>query len=92
MDPYLHLLHPGNCHLSCRPCDPYSLDYFADLRRSSQKDVLPGPFTRGLLIDERGEPTNTEHAYYRAAQCVKQWCVPGYEVDPPFAGWETELH
>jgi hypothetical protein len=49
-------------------------------------------FSNVLTVDESGVPTNSERAYFRAAQCVSQWCVPGYKVEPQFAGWEVELH
>ena len=49
-------------------------------------------FSNVLEKDESGKITNKERAYYRAAQCVKQWCITGYEVEPQFEGWEVELH
>jgi len=68
-------------------------------------DYVPGLFSCGstleavyavfanvLTVDVHGNPTNTDRAYYRAAQCVREWCVPGYEVTPRWQGWEIELH
>ncbi|WP_443098503.1 DUF7677 family protein [Undibacterium terreum] len=30
-------------------------------------------------------------AEHRAAQCIRRWCDPAYEVNPPFEDWEAEL-
>jgi hypothetical protein len=45
-----------------------------------------------LEVDENGEVLNDGDAQYRAAQWIRRHCDPGYEVDPPFQPWETELH
>jgi hypothetical protein len=69
------------------------IDYVPGLFNcGSTLEAIYAVFSNVLTIDERGNPTNQERAYFRAAQCVKQWCVPGYRVEPQFAGWETELH
>ena len=68
-------------------------DYVSGLFNcGSTLEAIFAVFSNVLLIDEHGNPTNKERAYFRAAQCTKQWCVPGYEVEPQFEGWETELH
>ena len=69
------------------------IDYVPGLFNcGSTLEAIYAVFSNVLTIDERGSPNNYEHACLRAAQCVKLWCVPGYRVEPEFAGWETELH
>lgn len=48
-------------------------------------------FTNVLEVDETGTVTNDGHAQQRAAQWIRHYCDPSYEVDPPFQPWETEL-
>ncbi|MFJ4847833.1 hypothetical protein [Streptomyces sp. NPDC088733] len=45
-----------------------------------------------LEVDEDGEVLNDGEAQYRAAQWIRAYCDPGYEAEPPFQAWETELH
>jgi hypothetical protein len=45
-----------------------------------------------LEVDANGEVLNDGDAQYRAAQWIRHFCDPTYEVDPPFQAWETELH
>ncbi|MDT0380148.1 hypothetical protein RM572_15410 [Streptomyces sp. DSM 42041] len=45
-----------------------------------------------LCVNEHGEVLNAGDAEYRAAQWIRAHCDPSYEVEPPFAPWETELH
>jgi hypothetical protein len=67
--------------------------YVADLfGYGSTLEAIFAVFSNVLTIDEQDNPSNKEEAFFRAAQCVKQWCVTGYEAEPGFAGWETELH
>ncbi|HYW72050.1 MAG TPA: hypothetical protein VE961_13515 [Pyrinomonadaceae bacterium] len=58
----------------------------------SNLEAVYAVFSNVLMIDTHGNPTNTNRAYFRAAQCVRRWCVPGYEEEPPFQAWEVELH
>lgn len=48
-------------------------------------------YTNVLEIDENGKVTNDEQASYRAAQWIRAYCDPQYEVEPPFEQWECEL-
>lgn len=48
-------------------------------------------FVNVLEVDERGLVTNAKIAERRAAQYIRSYCDPAYEVQPPFEPWETEL-
>lgn len=45
-----------------------------------------------IELDENGTVLNAKYAEERACQSLRQYCVPGYEADPPFEEWETDLH
>ncbi|GAA3192000.1 hypothetical protein GCM10010486_71420 [Nonomuraea roseoviolacea subsp. carminata] len=45
-----------------------------------------------LQVDASGQVLNEAEAQYRAAQWIRSYCDPGYQVEPPFRAWETELH
>jgi hypothetical protein len=49
-------------------------------------------FANVLQIDESGQVINDGDATYRAAQWIRSYCDPDYQVEPPFQTWETELH
>lgn len=48
-------------------------------------------FTNVLEVDQEGKVTNHQQAAHRAAEWIRGYCDPGYEEQPPFAPWETEL-
>jgi hypothetical protein len=48
-------------------------------------------FANVLELGDDGRVVNAAHAQRRAAQYIRQYCDPAYQVIPPFAGWETEL-
>jgi hypothetical protein len=48
-------------------------------------------FSNVLELDQFGQVRNTTHAQWRAAQYIRQYCDPTYQVIPPFEAWETEL-
>ena len=48
-------------------------------------------FTNVLEIDEDGQVTNDGLAQERAAQWIRRYRDPSYQVEPPFEPWETEL-
>jgi hypothetical protein len=48
-------------------------------------------FTNVLEVDEEGKVTNAGLATERAAQWIRRYCDPSYQVEPPFEPWETEL-
>jgi len=69
------------------------IDYWADLKDSpSLMEEVYAIFANVLEFDENGVPTNAKYAEFRAAQCIRRWCDPSYEVAPPFEAWETELY
>jgi hypothetical protein len=45
-----------------------------------------------LKVDTDGKVSNEAEAQYRAAQWIRHYCDPEYQVEPPFQAWETELH
>lgn len=49
-------------------------------------------FANVIAFDDRGNPTNAKYAEHRAAQYIRRYCDPTYEVVPTFEGWEVELH
>lgn len=44
-----------------------------------------------LRMDEEGRVLNEEQAWARAAQMIRMYADKGYEVQPSFEAWETEL-
>ncbi|WP_434097638.1 DUF7677 family protein [Streptomyces viridosporus] len=48
-------------------------------------------FANVLEADEHGRTLDGGDAQYHAAQWVRSRCDPGYQVEPPFEAWETEL-
>lgn len=49
-------------------------------------------FANVIELSPDGEPTNEKYAEHRAAQYIRWYCDPTYEVDPPFEIWEMELY
>ncbi|HEX7687009.1 MAG TPA: hypothetical protein VF453_04830 [Burkholderiaceae bacterium] len=69
------------------------IDYWPALRESpSLLEETYAIFANVLEFDATGTPVNAKYAEYRAAQCIRRWCDPAYEVVPPFEDWETALH
>jgi hypothetical protein len=69
------------------------IDYVPELLHcGSTLEGVCAVFSNVLALDDNQMPTNEQHAHFRAAQCVKQWATHDYQPDPPFAGWEVELH
>lgn len=48
-------------------------------------------FTNVLEVDETGKVANHGLAQRRAAQWIRSYCDPSYEIEPPLQEWETEL-
>lgn len=68
------------------------IDYRPALMRyGSPLEMVFTIFTNVLEVDETGQVTNAGDAAFRTAQWIRRYCDPTYEVDPPFAQWETEL-
>lgn len=49
-------------------------------------------FMNNLELDEDGSVLNYKHCEHRAAQYIRHYFDPDYEVQPPFDFWETELY
>jgi hypothetical protein len=69
------------------------IDYWPALRDSpSLLEEAYAIFANVLEFDAAGVPLNAKYAEFRAAQCIRRWCDPAYQVTPPFEDWETALH
>jgi hypothetical protein len=49
-------------------------------------------FANVIELDDDGTVLNAKYAERRAAQWLRSYCDPGFEVDPPFEDWEIALH
>jgi hypothetical protein len=49
-------------------------------------------YTNVLEFDDNGRPTNDDWAARRAAQWIRSYLDPDYDVVPPFESWEGELY
>ena len=49
-------------------------------------------FANVIEMNDDGEVINAKHAEKRAAQWLRSYMDPTYEVSPPFKDWEVELH
>lgn len=68
------------------------VDYRPELMRyGSDLERVFAIFSNVLEVDEEGNVTNHDVAQRRAAQWIRRFCDPSYEVVPPFEGWEIEL-
>ncbi len=76
------ILVPGSCDLLSGADDP---------GLGSALEQAFAIFLNVLDVDAAGQVTNAEEAMRRAAQWVRSYCDPAYEVEPPFDDWETEL-
>lgn len=69
------------------------IDYRAHLLTfGSDLEMVFAIFSNVLEVDDHGQTLNDGDAQYRAAQWIRRRCDPGYQVEPPFEAWETELH
>lgn len=49
-------------------------------------------FANVIELDDAGNVLNAKYAERRAAQWLRSYCDPNYEVQPPFEDWEVCLH
>lgn len=49
-------------------------------------------FANVIEMDDKGTVLNAKYAEHRAAQWLRSYCDPNYEVVPPFEDWEVYLH
>lgn len=69
------------------------IDYWDVLRESpSLMEETYAIFVNVLEFDVAGMPVNAKYAEFRAAQAIRGWCDPSYEVVPPLEEWETALY
>lgn len=66
------------------------LDLFGE--EPSLFEMVFAIFANVIELDEFGRITNFQHAQKRATDYLKSYCVQGFNVEPPFEGWEIELH
>ena len=69
------------------------IDYFRILSEEpSAFERLYAIFVNVLELDENGIVLNAKHAERRAAQWLRAYMDPDFEVTPPFEDWELALH
>ncbi len=49
-------------------------------------------FANVIELDENGTVLNAKYAEKRATDYIRSYCERGFNVEPPFEDWETELH
>ena len=49
-------------------------------------------FANVIELDENGDVLNFTYAQKRATDYLKSYCIPEFEVSPPFDEWETNLY
>lgn len=68
------------------------IDYRPHLIESGpQLEMAFAIFTNVLAADHEGHVTHQDQAQRRAAQWIRAYCSPGYQIEPPLQDWETEL-
>jgi len=45
-----------------------------------------------IELDDNGEVLNAKYAEKRATDCLRSYCDPNFQVDPPYEDWEIALH
>ncbi|MTI29848.1 DUF7677 family protein [Xanthovirga aplysinae] len=45
-----------------------------------------------IELDENGKVLNAKFAEKRAVDYIRSYCDSSFKVDPPYEGWELELH
>ena len=59
---------------------------------SSFAEMAFAIFMNNLELDETGRVTNYKYCERRAAQYIKHYFEPEYQVEPAFEAWELELY
>ena len=59
---------------------------------SSFAEMAFAIFMNNLELDETGRETNYKYCERRAAQYIKHYFEPEYQVEPAFEAWELELY
>ena len=70
------------------------IDYTGETLReeSSFAEQAFAIFMNNLEVDEAGNVLNYQYCENRAAQYIRRYFDSTYSVEPPFEGWEMELH
>jgi hypothetical protein len=67
------------------------IDYSPIFSEASAMEQVFAIYANVLDIDETGKVRNAGAAQCRAAQYIRSFLDPTYEVQPPFEDWELEL-
>lgn len=67
------------------------VDYTSIFSEASALEQVIAIYANVLDLDETGNVRNAGTAQRRAAQYVRSFLDPTYEVQPPFEDWELEL-
>ena len=70
---------------------PRHFDYSAIFQEPSALEQAIAIWTNVVDLDESGRVMNSGQANQRAAQYIRSYVDPEYEVHPPFDDWELEL-
>ena len=49
-------------------------------------------FANVIQVDESGQVLNFTYAQKRATDYLRSYCIPEFEVSPPYEEWEITLH
>lgn len=70
-----------------------NIDYISVFRKEpSLLETAYAIFANTIEMDEAGNVLNGKYAERRAAQYIRRYCDPSYEVIPPFEDYEVELY
>lgn len=67
------------------------VDYSPIFSEASALEQAVAIYANVLDLDETGKVRNAGAAQRRAAQYIRSFLDPTYEVEPPFEDWELEL-
>jgi hypothetical protein len=67
------------------------VDYSPIFSEPSALEQAIAVYANVLDLDETGKVRDAEAAHRRAAQYIRSFLDPTYEVHPPFEDWELEL-
>ena len=67
------------------------IDYTCIFEEPSAMEQAFAIFVNVLEFDANERVLNFKHAERRAAQSIRAYCDPEYQVEPPFEAWEVEL-
>ncbi|WP_231590768.1 DUF7677 family protein [Hymenobacter terrenus] len=49
-------------------------------------------FANVIELDENGQVLNAQYVQKRAADYIRSYCDSAFKAEPPYQGWELELH